>query len=125
MEKKPDDEDEEVQHLIEFLRQDHLPERPSAMAAHAHTDNQPHLTPLEVLPEATGSAEHVDAASHPPISSLNSYLQPSEPSSTETSVVLCKHGLHHTHCLAGANVARVHVDSAFMLVSAGQFLHPK
>ncbi|VDK21704.1 unnamed protein product [Taenia asiatica] len=123
--KKPDDEDEEVQHLIEFLRQGHLPERPPAVVAHAHADNQPHLTPLETLPKAAGSAEHVDAASHPPISSLNSYLQPSEPSSTETSIVLCKHGLHHTHCLAGANVVRVHLDNAFMLVSAGQFMHPK
>eukprot|EP00108_Taenia_solium_P002918 TsM_001209500 transcript=TsM_001209500 gene=TsM_001209500 len=123
--KKPDDEDEEVQHLIEFLRQGHLPERPPAMVAHAHADNQPHLTPLETLPKAAGSAKHIDAASHPPISSLNSYLQPSEPSSTETSIVLCKHGLHHTHCLAGANVVRIHLDNAFMLVSAGQFMHPK
>ncbi|KAL5108218.1 Tyrosine-protein kinase transmembrane receptor Ror2 [Taenia crassiceps] len=124
-EKTLDDEDEEVQHLIEFLRQDHPPERPPAMVVHSHAENQPHLTPLEALPKTTDSAEHVDTASHPPISSLNSYLQPSDSSSAETSVVLCKHGLHHTHCLAGANVARVHLDSAFMLVPAGQFMHPK
>ncbi|CDS37215.1 tyrosine protein kinase transmembrane receptor [Echinococcus multilocularis] len=123
LEKAPDDEDEEVQHLVEFLRQNHLHEQPSAVGVLSHTDNQPHLTPLGVLSEAIGSAEHADAdtASHPPIS----YLQPNEPSSTAASIVLCRHGLHHTHCLAGANVARVHLDSAFMLVSAGQFMHPK
>ncbi|VDM32063.1 unnamed protein product [Hydatigera taeniaeformis] len=125
LEKIPDDEDEEVQHLIKFLRQNHNPERLLAMEEHARTDNRPHLTHLDALSEAMHSVEHVDVESHPPASSLNSYLQPSESSSTETSAILCKHGLHHTHCLVGASNTRFHLDNAFMLFSAGQFMHPK
>ena len=135
-EKPPDDEDEEVQQIKDFLRYNYLLDQTStaltsASSVIAQTDNHPHLTSL-VTPSfepalSVDSTEHFITPQHPlpyatgPCSSLGPGRFSPLNATPKTTDFLHQH-------LAGLNdnnSAHFHLDSAYMLVSAGQLMHPK
>ena len=140
-EKAPDDEDEEIQQFKDFLCQEHRLSQSAAILASGvsgalgHIDNHPHLTPLEA--PALEVALPVDSTEQPttPQRSLLSTTSPCaslQPcglsaftTSAETSGFLGGGSQHPPGANDKPVAANVHLDSAYMLVSAGQLLHPK
>ncbi|VUZ54931.1 unnamed protein product, partial [Hymenolepis diminuta] len=120
----PDDEDEEIQHFHEYLNHGRPPldrvERVAATSTSVIThqqqmDNQPCLMYLD---SEVGEQESDEQGQPSTLDSHHSSLKPSSRTLPEGNVP-------SPEVFDEEQNGRVHLDSAFMLVSARQLMHPK
>ncbi|KAM7541751.1 hypothetical protein Aperf_G00000011060 [Anoplocephala perfoliata] len=108
----PDDEDEEVHHFRAYLNQDHRSDR--SVVGLTQMDNQPHLMSFD---SENGEKGETVEGPFSTLGSRRSSLQPQSlgPGGNSSSLEVFDEEQNRN----------VRLDSAFMLVSAGQLIHPK